>query len=133
MSISVNMSNAIEMWPIERLVPYARNARTHAAEQVSRIAASIVEFGFTNPLLVGEDGGIIAGHGRFAAASKLGLAQVPVVVLDHLTPTQRKAYILADNRLALDAGWDPEMLALEMAELSEAGFDLELTGFSDDE
>ena len=133
MSISVNMSNAIEMWPIERLVPYARNARTHAAEQVSRIAASIVEFGFTNPLLVGEDGGIIAGHGRFAAASKLGLAQVPVVVLDHLTPTQRKAYILADNRLALDAGWDQEMLALEMAELSEAGFDLELTGFSDDE
>ena len=133
MSISVNMSNAIEMWPVERLVPYSRNARTHSAEQVSRIAASIVEFGFTNPLLVGEDGVIIAGHGRFAAACKLELTHVPVVVLDHLTPTQRKAYILADNRLALDAGWDQEMLALEMAELSDAGFDLELTGFSDDE
>ena len=133
MSISVNMSNAIEMWPAERLVPYSRNARTHSAEQVSRIAASIVEFGFTNPLLVGEDGVIIAGHGRFAAACKLELTHVPVVVLDHLTPTQRKAYILADNRLALDAGWDQEMLALEMAELSDAGFDLELTGFSDDE
>ena len=133
MSISVNMSNAIEMWPVERLVPYSRNARTHSAEQVSRIAASIVEFGFTNPLLVGEDGVIIAGHGRFAAACKLELTHVPVVVIDHLTPTQRKAYILADNRLALDAGWDQEMLALEMAELSDAGFDLELTGFSDDE
>ena len=133
MSISVNMSNAIEMWPVERLVPYSRNARTHSAEQVSRIAASIVEFGFTNPLLVGEDGVIIAGHGRFAAACKLELTHVPVVVLDHLTPTQRKAYILADNSLALDAGWDQEMLALEMAELSDAGFDLELTGFSDDE
>jgi len=100
---------------------------------VAQIAASIVEYGFTAPLLVSGDGDIMAGHGRLAAAQKLALDVVPVVVLDHLTPTQRRAYILADNQLALQAGWDEELLASELAELSAAGFDLALTGFSDDE
>jgi len=126
-------SSRIEHWPTAKLLPYARNARTHSEAQIAQIAASIVEFGFTNPILAGSDGVIVAGHGRLAAAQKLGLDSVPVVVLDHLTPTQRRAYVIADNRLALDAGWDEEMLALELAELSEAGFDLALTGFEDAE
>jgi len=129
MTVTPAMSSRIEHWPTAKLVPYARNARTHSEAQIAQIAASIVEFGFTNPILIGSDGVIVAGHGRLAAAQKLGLELVPVVVLDHLTPTQRRAYVLADNRLALDAGWDNEMLALELAELHEAGFDLALTGF----
>lgn len=127
------MARRIELWPLDRLKPYAKNARTHSDAQVAQIAASIVEFGFTAPLLVSEDGGILAGHGRLAAARKLDLDAVPVVVLDHLTPTQRRAYILADNQLALQAGWDQELLAVELADLSAAGFDLALTGFSDEE
>ena len=133
MTVTPAMANRIEMWPLDRLIPYARNARTHSDTQVAQIAASIIEFGFTAPLLVSEDGGILAGHGRLAAARKLHLDAVPVVVLDHLTPTQRRAYILADNQLALQAGWDQELLAVELADLSAAGFDLALTGFSDDE
>lgn len=133
MTVTPAMANRIEMWPLDRLIPYARNARTHSQTQVAQIAASIIEFGFTAPLLVSEDGGILAGHGRLAAARKLHLDAVPVVVLDHLTPTQRRAYILADNQLALQAGWDQELLAVELADLSAAGFDLALTGFSDDE
>jgi len=133
MTVTPTMASRIEMWPLERLTPYAKNARTHSDAQVAQIAASIVEFGFTAPLLVSEDGGILAGHGRLAAASKLHLDAVPVVVLDHLTPTQRRAYILADNQLALQAGWNEELLAAELAELSAAGFDLGLTGFSDEE
>ena len=133
MTVTPAMANRIEMWPLDRLIPYARNARTHSDTQVAQIAASIIEFGFTAPLLVSEDGGILAGHGRLAAARKLHLDAVPVVVLDHLTPTQRRAYILADNQLALQAGWDKELLAVELADLSSAGFDLALTGFSDDE
>ena len=133
MTVTPAMANRIEMWPLDRLIPYARNARTHSETQVAQIAASIIEFGFTAPLLVSEDGGILAGHGRLAAARKLDLDAVPVVVLDHLTPTQRRAYILADNQLALQAGWDQELLAVELADLSAAGFDLALTGFSDEE
>lgn len=133
MTVTPAMANRIEMWPLDRLIPYARNARTHSDTQVAQIAASIIEFGFTAPLLVSEDGGILAGHGRLAAARKLDLDAVPVVVLDHLTPTQRRAYILADNQLALQAGWDQELLAVELADLSAAGFDPALTGFSDDE
>jgi hypothetical protein len=97
-SIAPQMARRIEIWPIERLVPYVRNARTHSPEQVAQIAASIVEFGFNAPILVASDAGIVAGHGRLLAARKLGLAEVPVVVLDHLSETQRRAYIIADNR-----------------------------------
>ena len=127
------MPEKLERWPIERLVPYERNARTHSAEQVAQIAASIQEFGFTNPILVASDDGIIAGHGRLAAAKDLGLKEVPGVVLDHLTPTQRRAYVLADNKLALNAGWDVDMLASEIEELQAVEFDLSLLGWSADE
>ena len=115
------------------LIPYARNSRTHSDEQVAKIAASIKEFGFLNPVIIDGENGIIAGHGRIMAAQKLGLETVPVVEASHLTDTQRRAYIIADNRLALDAGWDDEMLRVEFAELGEADFDLELTGFTLDE
>lgn len=127
------LAKRIELWPIDRLKPYERNARTHDAAQVAKIAASITEFGFTNPILVDSADGIIAGHGRLMAAKELGLTEVPVIVLDHLTDAQRRAYILADNRLALDAGWDNDMLAAELADLQGEGFDLELTGFNDEE
>lgn len=118
---------------IDSLTPYIRNSRTHSDEQVAQIAASIKEFGFTNPVLIDGDGGIIAGHGRVMAARKLGIGEVPCITLDHLTDAQKRAYIIADNKLALNAGWDDEMLRIELAELGEAGFDLELTGFSLDE
>lgn len=124
---------AVEMIGIDRLVPYARNSRTHSDEQVAQIAASIREFGFTNPVLIDGDGGIIAGHGRVLGARKLGLAEVPCIRLAHLTEAQRRAYVIADNKLALNAGWDDEMLALELAELGDDGFDLDLTGFTDEE
>jgi len=133
LSLTPTMASRIEMWPVERLTPYAKNARTHSDAQIAQLAGSIVEYGFTAPLLVSGDGGILAGHGRASAARKLGLESVPVVVLDHLTPTQRRAYILADNQLTLQGGWNEELLASELAELSEAGFDLALTGFSDEE
>ena len=123
----------LERWPVERLVPYERNARTHSPEQVAQIAASIQEFGFTNPILVDGKDGIIAGHGRLAAAKDLGLTEVPVVVLDHLTPDQKRAYVLADNKLALNAGWDVDMLTAEMEALQEVKFDLSLLGWSADE
>lgn len=118
---------------VETLIPYARNPRTHSDAQVAKIAASIVEYGWTNPVLVDGDNGVIAGHGRLAAARKLGLDEVPVIELAHLTPAQKRAYVISDNRLALDAGWDEELLALELAELSEAGYDLSLTGFDESE
>jgi hypothetical protein len=127
------MPDKLERWPIERLVPYEKNARTHSAEQIAQLRASIQEFGFTNPILVASDDGILAGHGRLAAAKDLGLAEVPVVVLDHLTPTQRRAYVLADNKLALNAGWDVDMLASEIEELQAVEFDLSLLGWSADE
>jgi DNA modification methylase len=127
------IANKIEHWPIDKLIPYARNARTHSSAQIDQIAASIAEFGFTNPILVGSDGVIVAGHGRLEAARKLGMQTVPVIVLDHLTPTQRRALVIADNRIAENAEWDMEMLSLELAELQELDYDLELMGFSDKE
>ena len=133
MNFTPAMAQRIELWPLDRLKPYVKNARTHSEGQVAQIASSIVEYGFISPLLVSGGGDIMAGHGRLAAAQKLALDVVPVVVLDHLTPTQRRAYILADNQLALQAGWDEELLAAELADLSAAGFDLALTGFSDEE
>jgi ParB-like chromosome segregation protein Spo0J len=121
----------VEYRKVEALIPYARNPRTHSEAQVAKIAASIVEFGWTNPVLVDGENGVIAGHGRLAAARKLGLDAVPVIELAHLSPNQKRAYVISDNRLALDAGWDEELLGLELAELTEAGFDLALTGFED--
>src|ERR1035438_8261411 len=132
-TITPVMARRIEIWLIDRLVPYANNARTHAPEQVAQIAASIVEFGFVNPILVDTNDGIIAGHGRLLAARQLGLAEVPVVVLDHLSETQRRAYIIADNRLAMNAGWNLELLAQEVRELEREAFDLDLIGFSESE
>ena len=127
------MAERIELWPVEKLQPYAKNARTHSDEQVEQIAASMREFGFTNPILVDSQDGIIAGHGRLMAAKRLQLPQVPVIVLDHLTDEQRRAYILADNKLALNAGWDNQLLTEELLQLQAEGYDLELTGFSDEE
>ncbi len=126
------LADKIEQWPTAKLVPYARNARIHTEAQVAQIAASIAEFGFTNPILAGSDGVIVAGHGRLAAAQKLGLPTVPVVVLDHLTPTQRRALVIADNRIAENAGWDEAMLQVELAALKDDDFDLTLTGFDVD-
>ncbi|MFN5256068.1 MAG: site-specific DNA-methyltransferase [Limnohabitans sp.] len=127
------MTPEIRMVPVDSLIPYARNARTHSEDQVAQIAASISEFGFTNPILTDGEKGVIAGHGRLAAARKLALTQVPVIELGHLTAIQKKAYILADNRIAANAGWDEELLKLEIAELDEAEFNLELMGFGDEE
>jgi len=123
----------IETLAVDRLIPYARNSRTHSDAQVAQIAASIKEFGFTNPVLIDADGGIIAGHGRVMGARQLGLAEVPCIRLGHLTDAQRRAYVIADNRLALNAGWDDAMLALEMRDLMDEGYDVGLTGFDLDE
>jgi ParB-like chromosome segregation protein Spo0J len=119
--------------PIDDLVPYARNSRTHSEEQVEQIAASITEFGFTNPVLIDSDGGIIAGHGRVMAARKLGLLEVPCLELAHLTDAQKRAYVIADNKLATNADWDSHLLALEVRELMESGLDIDLLGFNADE
>ena len=123
----------IEQVKLDALIPYARNSRTHSDTQVAQIAASIKEFGFTNPVLIDETGSIIAGHGRVMAARKLAITDVPSIRLTHLTEAQKKAYIIADNKLALNAGWDDEMLAVELTDLKDMGFDLDLTGFSTDE
>jgi len=119
--------------PVDSLIPYASNARTHSDEQVAQIAASIRAFGFTNPLLVDSDNGLIAGHGRLLAARKLGMEEVPAIVLDYLSEAQKRALVIADNKLALNAGWDDELLRVEFDGLAELGFDLDLTGFSLDE
>jgi ParB-like chromosome segregation protein Spo0J len=119
----------IERLALEALVPYARNARTHSDAQVAQIAASIREFGFCNPVLIDAAGGIIAGHGRVLAARQLGLGEVPCIRLGHLTEVQRRAYVIADNKLALNAGWDEDLLALELSALRIEDFDLGLTGF----
>lgn len=123
----------IEKISVDKLIPYANNARTHSDEQVAQIAASIREFGFNNPVLIAEDDTIIAGHGRVMAARKLNLSEVPCLRLSHLTETQRKAYILADNKLALNAGWENNLLSLELTELADSGFDITLTGFTQEE
>jgi ParB-like chromosome segregation protein Spo0J len=120
----------LEFWPVDRLVPSARNARTHSDAQVAEIAGSIRAFGFTNPILVGEEGDVVAGHGRLAAARQLGLVEVPVIPLKGLTELQRRQLVLADNRIALNAGWDLEMLSLELKDLSGLGIDLSTLGFT---
>lgn len=126
-------ANQIEWLHIDKLIPYARNARTHDEAQVAQIAGSIKEFGFNNPVLIADDGSIIAGHGRVMAARKLGMDKVPTVKLEHLTDTQRKAYILADNRIALNSDWDKELLKVEFDELQINGIDLEMLGFNSGE
>jgi DNA modification methylase len=123
----------IELREVYRLLPYARNSRTHSAEQIAQVAASIKEFGWTSPILVDGEGVIIAGHARLLAARKLEMPEVPVIVLSHLTPAQRRALVIADNKLALNAGWDTEVLRAEMAALDADGFDLAMVGFSSDE
>ena len=120
----------ISQHKVDELIPYARNSRTHSDAQVAQIAASIKEFGFTNPVLIDETGSIIAGHGRVLASRKLNLVSVPCILLSHLTEAQKKAYIIADNKLALNAGWDDEMLAVELTDLKDMGFNLDLTGFN---
>jgi len=127
------VGNNLEYIALETLIPYARNSRTHSDAQVAQIAASIREFGFTNPILIDAEGGIIAGHGRTMAARKLGLDEVPCIRLKNLTDAQKKAYIIADNKLALNAGWDDEMLKVELTELKDLDFDLSLIGFDADE
>lgn len=127
------MKQQIEYVETAKLVPYARNSRTHSDEQVAQICASIKEFGFTNPVLIDGEGVIIAGHGRTMAAQRLDMKEVPCLRLGYLTDAQKKAYVIADNKLALNAGWDDEMLAIELRELKEGDFDLSLTGFDDDE
>ena len=123
----------IEQVAVESLIPYARNSRTHSDEQVAQIAASIKEFGWTNPILIDGESGIIAGHGRLLAARKLGMKEVPVIQLSGMTDTQKKAYIIADNKLALNAGWDDELLRLELEELNVEEFKMELLGFDANE
>ena len=131
--LTPHMARNIELWPISRLVPYDRNSRTHTDAQVAQVAASIIEFGFTNPILVDGKSGIIAGHCRLRAAQLLKLTEVPVIPLDHLSEGQKRAYIIADNKLAELAGWDEEMLKLELGDLRNEEFNLELIGFSQEE
>ncbi|MCB5560275.1 site-specific DNA-methyltransferase [Anaerosalibacter bizertensis] len=114
---------------IDELIPYANNARTHSKDQINKLRSSLREFGFINPILIDKDYNILAGHGRVMAAREEGIKEVPCVLVEHLTEAQKKAYILADNRLAMDAGWDDEMLALELENLKELDFDMDLTGF----
>ena len=123
----------VEYRNIKELIPYCNNSRTHSDEQVLQIASSIKEFGFTNPVLIDGQGGIIAGHGRIMAAQKLKMDEVPTITLSDLSEAQKKAYIIADNKLALNSGWDDELLKIELEQLKELDFDLGLIGFSDDE
>src|SRR5579859_584661 len=127
------IARQIERWPIDKLIPYGRNPRTHSDAQVSKIADSIRAFGFNNPILVDTQAGIIAGHGRLLAARMLQLTEVPVIVLDHLTEKQKRAYIIADNQLALNAGWDETLLRAELTALQEEDFNVHLIGFEDEE
>lgn len=129
----MNQTERFEKVDIDKLIPYARNARTHSKEQILQLRSSLREFGFVNPVIVDKDLNIIAGHGRVLAAKAEGLAEVPCVFAEHLSDAQKKAYILADNRLAMNAGWDEELLALEFADLKGLGFDIELTGFDEKE
>jgi DNA modification methylase len=133
MTFCPNLPKSIEIKEVSSLLPYARNARTHSESQVRQIADSIKEFGFTNPVLVDGSDGIIAGHGRVMAAKLMGLESVPVIRLSHLTEAQKRAYIIADNKLALNAGWDEDLLAAELEELQDLDFDLSLIGFGEDE
>src|SRR4051812_4319538 len=124
-------ADRVERWPIDRLIPYAKNSRTHSEAQIAQLAASMREWGWTNPVLADEAGGVIAGAGRILAARQLGYAEVPVMVARGWSDAQKRAYVIADNQLALNAGWDKELLGLELGELKLGGFDLELTGFGE--
>ena len=119
----------IKIVPVEKLIPYVKNSRTHSHGQVAQIAASIKEFGWTNPILVDGESGVIAGHGRLLAARKLGQKEVPVIELAHMTESQKRAYVIADNQLAMNAGWDMTLLSLELADLKEQGFEMDVLGF----
>ena len=123
----------MQLVPITKLVPYVNNARTHSPEQINKLRSSLREFGFINPVIIDRDFGVIAGHGRILAAKEEGIAEVPCVFADHLTEAQKKAYILADNRMAMDAGWDEELLRVEIEALQAEAFDLSLTGFDEKE
>ena len=129
----MNTTERFEKVNIDRLVPYVRNARTHSKEQILQLRASLREFGFVNPVIVDKDLNVIAGHGRILAAKEEGITEVPCVFAEHLTEAQKRAYIIADNRLALNAGWDAEMLSVELADLQAADFDVSLLGFDDAE
>ena len=123
----------MQLVPIEKLVPYVNNARTHSPEQINKLRSSLREFGFINPVIIDRDYGVIAGHGRILAAREEHIKEVPCVFADHLTEAQKKAYILADNRMAMDAGWDEELLRVEIESLQAEAFDLSLTGFDEKE
>ena len=129
----MNTTERFEKVGIDKLIPYARNARTHNKEQIKQLRASLREFGFVNPCIIDKDYNIIAGHGRVMAAKEEGIDSIPCVFAEHLTDAQKRAYILADNRLALNAGWDDEMLSVELSDLQANTFDLSLLGFSDAE
>ena len=123
----------MEMVAVEKLVPYVNNARTHSPEQITKLRSSLREFGFINPVIIDKDYGVIAGHGRLMAAKEEGIKEVPCVLVDYLTEAQKKAYIIADNRFAQDAGWDEELLRIEIESLQAEAFDVSLTGFEDQE
>lgn len=129
MSEILKTTEELKLINIDELIPYANNARTHSKDQINKLRSSLREFGFINPILIDKDYNILAGHGRVMAAREEGIKEVPCVLVEHLTEAQKKAYILADNRLAMDAGWDDEMLALELENLKELDFDMDLTGF----
>lgn len=126
-------TNELQLVPIGKLVPYQNNARTHSPVQIKKLRSSLREFGFINPILIDRDFGVIAGHGRLAAAKEEGIQEVPCVFVDHLSEAQKKAYIIADNRMAMDAGWDEDLLRVELEALEELGFDLGFTGFDEKE
>lgn len=129
----MNMTSEMQLVAVEKLIPYVNNARTHSPEQVNKLRSSLREFGFINPIIIDHEYNVLCGHGRLLAAKEENYTEVPCVYVDHLSDAQKKAYILADNRMALDAGWDDELLAVEKAELEELGFDLGLTGFDEKE
>ena len=126
-------TSEMQLVSIEKLVPYVNNARTHSPEQINKLRSSLREFGFINPVIIDRDFGVIAGHGRILAAKEEGITEVPCVLADHLTEAQKKAYIIADNRMAMDAGWDEELLRVEIEALQADAFDLSLTGFDEKE
>ena len=129
----MNTTSEMQLVPIDKLIPYVNNARTHSAEQLNKLRSSLREFSFINPVIIDRDFNVIAGHGRISAAKAEGITDVPCVFVDYLTPAQKKAYIIADNRMALDAGWDEEMLKVEIEALQADDFDLSLTGFDEKE
>ena len=133
MSMNIRIDIKIEHWPIARLIPRITNPRTHSAEQIAQVAASMKEFGWTNPILVGADNDVLAGHARLLAARQLGMTEVPVIQLGHLTEAQRRALVIADNQIAVNAGWDETSLRIELQALQEVEFDLSLVGFDDEE